>query len=64
MFSDKQCEGACDWHVEAFATGDAAGYCQSHTVLVSLCKPTYTNPNCDLTALQATPMHTGYGYVW
>lgn len=31
MASDKQCEGTRDWHVEACATGDATGYCQSHT---------------------------------
>lgn len=61
MFSDKQHTGTNDWHVEAYATGDATGYCQSHTVPVSLCKPTYTNPNCDLTALQGYP---SAGRIW
>lgn len=64
MFGEKQCEDTRDWHVEAYATGDATGYCQSHTAPVSLSKPTYTNPNCALTALQATPAQTGYDYIW
>ncbi len=64
MLSDKHCEGTRDWHVEACATGDVTGYCQSHTVPVSRCKPTYTNPSCDLTALQATPVQAGNSYIW
>lgn len=59
MFSDKQCEGTRDWHVEAYATGDALG---TASPIRSLCKPTYTN--CDLTAFKATPVQAGNGYIW
>lgn len=47
------------------ARGDAAtAYCQPHAVSLSWCKPTYTNPNCDPTALQAASVLAGHSYIW
>lgn len=59
MFGDKQCEDTRDWHVEVYVTREATGYFQSHTVLLSQRKPTYTKPDCDLTTLQASA-----GRIW
>lgn len=40
--------------------GAQGAACPTH----SLSQPTYTNPDCEMTILQAAPAWTGSGYIW